>query len=170
MRSGLVTGACSRAALVALVGLAAACGTAEPPEGPTPEFEDDRPATIAATERAFSTWRGQGLERYRFRWQRTCFCPVELISPAIVTVRGGVVVAAELEEGGSAVPAGDLGRYQTIDDVFGAVFDAIQENAYLIRVRYHPERGYPETLYVDRDLRIADEEFGLEIGEVTPLP
>jgi hypothetical protein len=170
MRSGIARGGFWRGALLAVAGLATACGTAEPPEGPTPEFEDDRPATIAATEQAFSTWRAQGLERYRFRWQRTCFCPVELISPAIVTVRDGVVVAAELEEDGSAVPAGDLGRYQTIDDVFGAVFDAIRGNAYLIRVRYHPQQGYPETLYVDRDLRIADEEFGLEIGVVTPLP
>jgi Family of unknown function (DUF6174) len=170
MRSAIAGVAWSRGALLAMVGLATACGTAELPEGPAAEFDDDRPATIAATERAFSTWRSQGLEGYRFRWQRTCFCPVELIAPAVVTVRDGVVVAAELEDDGSAVPAEDLGRYETIDDVFAALFDAIRGSAYLIRVRYHPDRGYPETLYVDQDLRIADEEYGLEISGVAPLP
>jgi len=170
MRPGLRGGAWRRAALVASLVVTAACGTAELPEGPSGEFEDDRTATIAASERAFALWQGQGLERYRFRWQRTCFCPVDLIAPALVTVRDGVVASAVLVEDGSTVPVGDLDRYQTIDDTFGAIFDAIRENAYLIRVRYHPEQGYPETLYVDQDTRIADEEYGLEIGEVTPLP
>jgi len=160
MRKDVALAPGPRVALVALAALAAGCGTAEAPGAPSAAFEDDRGATRAATERAFSRWRSQGLERYRFRWQRTCFCTADLIAPAVVTVRDGVVVSAELAADGAPVAAADLERFETIDGVFGAILEAIREQAYLIRVRYHPERGYPELLFVDQDVRIAD---------VTPL-
>ncbi|MBT5773744.1 MAG: hypothetical protein HOH95_05130, partial [Dehalococcoidia bacterium] len=59
-----------------------------------------------------------------------------------------------------------VGR-QTIDGLFNLIEEAIDQRAAAINVTYHPTLGYPLDAYIDYDLRIADEELGFTIHQLT---
>ena len=55
-------------------------------------------------------------------------------------------------------------------NIFDRLQRAIDAEAVLMVVRYHPDQGHPESIYVDLDERIADEEWGTTIAEPPSPP
>jgi Family of unknown function (DUF6174) len=155
-------------ALAALVPAAAslvACGGPTTPiDGPT---ADDRAATRAAFDSARRRWDAVGIESYRYRYRRLCFCAPPVTEPVRITVRAGSV--AEVVFAGSGEPAASLSDYPTIDGIFALIGEALETEAYEVRVEYDPALGYPVSVYVDRNPMIADEEQRIEAGELEPL-
>jgi hypothetical protein len=150
---------------VVLIGLAiAACGSSTSPTDA--RAPDDRPATRAAFEQARGRWNSLGISNYQYSFQRSCFCAPSFRSPVRITVRAGRVATVVSADTGQAVsPEG----YPTVDDLFVTLQEALDADAYLIRVTYDPARGYPTSFYIDRSPQIADEELAIEAKELAPL-
>lgn len=150
--------------------LTACGGTTGPPTGPSDgggPFADDRPATRAAFQAARQRWIGAGIASYQYSYRRTCFCTPAATAPVRITVRGGRVAAVVLADSGEPVPPTG---YPTIDELFLTLQQALDSGAYEIRATYDVARGYPTSLYIDRDPGVADEEMRIDASDLQPLP
>jgi hypothetical protein len=78
-------------------------------------------------------------------------------------VRSSVVVSAQRLDGGPTDPA----QYLSVERLFGVIDEAIREDAARIRVVYDARLGFPADVYIDWDERLADEEFGYEVRDLT---
>ena len=128
-----------------------------PPVGAGPAAERS-PELDAARER----WMAAGLDAYAFTLRRSCFCPSpDYTGPFEVTVRGGAIDTVRLD--GATV---DDERGMTVDDLFDLLEDAYERGAVRVDADFDAELGYPTSLYVDYDQRIADEEIGYFVSEL----
>lgn len=148
----------SRTAVLLSALLAAACGLTEP-SGPHGEVK-------AHLLQARRQWVAQGLADYTYVFSRSCFCVFEYREPVTITVRGGNIVSVVTVANGSPR---DSSTYQTIEGLFDDIQQAIDEEAATIRADYDPSRGYPTSVYIDIDQRMADEEISFEARSLAPL-
>ncbi len=101
--------------LAALAVGAASCGLLEP---------DPWAERQAALDASRALWEDAGITAYSYELCRECYCA--LAGDFIVTVEDGTVVRAERPED-SPIPTEELPFVETIDDLFHAVQDAIDE-------------------------------------------
>lgn len=134
-------------AAVLMVG-AAACD----PVGP--ESWGDRRAEM---EEQRAVWADAGVDSYRYRVMRGCYCSGP-VGEFEVTVVAGEVSAAEATQDGEAVPDSVLAEIPTVDDLFAVIEEAITAEVDDLDVEYHPELGYPTLIDIDRDQRAIDDE------------
>ena len=142
-------------ALVAVVLLLTACGGGE----------EDAPAaeTVPVAYRmARAQWLQSEVTSYRFTLRQSCFCPPE--EPVVVTVRGGVVAAARFTPSGTPVGAERLATLPTLSGLFALADAAYAARAAQIDFRANATHGYLETLYIDPDYQMADEERGYTVS------
>ena len=118
---------------------------------------------------ARAIWRATGPASYTYRYQRTCFCPIEATRQAIVTVRNGVVESAVYADDGQPVDPQFIEHFRTVDVLFDMLQEAIANEASTITVSYDPTYGYPLSAYVDYDPNMADEELRFTAGELEPI-
>lgn len=114
-------------------------------------------------------WLSKKQQNYTFTLQRSCYCLPEYTTPIMITVQDGKVVSAvteslkmELKEDGSeAAPImiDVIDRAMTIDQLFKEIKQSIDSNAASIDVKYDPTWGYPRSISIDLDKRMADEEL-----------
>jgi hypothetical protein len=138
--------------------LAVGCGITEP-SGPLAGAQAD----LTEARRLF---RSQGLSDYSYVLTRGCFCTPEYREPTTVTIRGGRVVSAVSVSTGEPR---NLDWYESIDGLFDSLQAAIDDDAARIQAEYDPARGYPISVYIDLDERLADEEISYEARALTPL-
>jgi hypothetical protein len=107
-------------------------------------------------------------ESYRFRLVVSCYCPGTGV-PIKVTVEDDEVVRAvylAADEGRGVDEKGDPADklyWLTIDDIIKAANDT---RAARVTVEWPPGQDYPSSVYVDKDLDMADEEIGYEVSAV----
>jgi hypothetical protein len=155
--------------VVLSLALLAACGddadgaTATPTEIPDPNSITDPQGALDA---ARARWAVEGGDSYdmSFNWQ--CFCVVDYVARVDLEVRGGAVTAGTVEDTGDALPADRLADYETVDELFDLIQDAIDQDAYEIRTSYD-STGYPDEVWIDYDAATADEERGFFIHSLT---
>ena len=164
-------------ALVALVAIA--CGTDDPGSRPTagPEATPTvGPISTPIAEASDITralgearvrWDALGLVDYEFRTNWVCFCLREFNAQVDLEVRDGVIVGGVYAPETGFTSAVDLSLYETVKGLFDIITDAIVRDAHKITATYHPEYGYPESVFIDYDERIADEERGFAIQKLT---
>ena len=141
--------------------LVLACGDSD---GQGPERQAQRDLIANASD-----WAELGITDYTFTFTRTCFCPVDLFRPAEVVVRGGVIQSATYVDDGQPVDPGYLPSYQTIDELFETITDALRRDAVVLDVTYDPDLHYPTHGYIDISEQIADEEQGFTASDLVPL-
>ena len=101
-------------------------------------------------------WAENGADDYRYRMQRSCFCPPEITTPGIVVVRGDAITEVSRVDGfGSLDPA----PYLSVDGLFAVIQDAIDQGADEISVSWDPLLGYPTDIYVDSIIPAVDDEI-----------
>lgn len=151
-----------RARLLILIG-ATSFAACDNPVGPPP-------LTAAAKELAAArrTWAAQGLLSYRFRFQRLCFCGPDATAPLTVVVSRNRVISVTRAETGEPVAPGES-LPLTVERLFVEIERAIDQGAAALTVHYDPVRGYPLSIDIDRDFRIADEEVYYRASELAPL-
>lgn len=98
--------------------------------------------------------------------QRSTFSPVDFNRPVNVVEQGGEIVSATFADTGEAVPQNVFDSLDTIDDVFERLENAYENNAATVNVTYDEQFGYPTSVFIDQDERIADEEVGYTISNV----
>ncbi len=102
-------------------------------------------------------WAQADLHDYTFRLSVDCDCEPALRRDVIVVVRGDVPVSVTHADDGTAAPAGTFDRFDTVEDLFRRVQEAVDANAASIAVLYEGEAGvssayalgYPESAILD---------------------
>lgn len=126
-------------------------------DGPTAPRDDLR----AARRR----WEGARPASYAFTFERVCFCPVELVRPTIVTVRGGVVESLRYVDGGAPVDPRFAGQFPTIDGLFDALEALLARDPAVFEARYDAGRGFPVRVDVDPIRDAVDDEVGYRVRD-----
>jgi hypothetical protein len=117
-----------------------------------------------ALNEALSLWNTNGVGSYKFEFQRHCFCTEEYRAPYVVTVERGTVVAVSEVNGAMLEPESELFQYAyTMERLFATIQSALDRSAYKVVVKYNVNYGYPESMDLDYDVRIADQGFKLEV-------
>ncbi|MCH7738684.1 MAG: hypothetical protein IIC93_00885 [Chloroflexi bacterium] len=168
--------------VIALVAIA--CGTDEPSSSPTatpaptgtvvsdlPPAGDPPPAdpTTDAGQLALARarWAALDISDYDVTMSLQCFCPLNVSKMVDLKVRDGVIARGVRPAGSDVNTEIVLERYRTVEGLFDFVADAIEQEAHSITAIYHPEHGYPESVFVDFVSNIADEEHGFTIEKIT---
>lgn len=107
---------------------------------------------------------------YTYTLRRTCNCPAELSGPFRIRVRDGAVEDIQPPSTPSfprngAPTMGDLFRRVGQQCVRPCERDDDSVGADECRVTYGPEHGNIETLYIDRERMMADEEISIQISD-----
>ena len=120
-----------------------------------PEEKRDR----LELEHSWRIWQARRAANYQYVQQRLCFCPVEVVSPVLVTVSNDVVVARRYASEDTPIPIQLSNVWGTIDDLFRLIDRAIEEEAASLHVTYHNTLGYPTHISIDYRTSIADDEI-----------
>lgn len=114
-------------------------------------------------------WENSGLKQsgYSFRLERSAFAPLEAIRPTISHVAPDGSVNDVFADTGVAVPDNYNHANASIDSLFNIIKSAIDSNADNVQVEYDPTSGYPTSIFIDYDTRLADEELRLNISDLT---
>jgi hypothetical protein len=120
-------------------------------------------AMRAQLDRNRQLWNERGLSDYQYVFNWSCFCLPEYTAPVNIKVERGEWT--EISSVGDGVPVieKDWRRYKTIEELFDIIDEALLQDAKEIRVEYDPDLGYPSSVFIDYDERIADEERGFNV-------
>ena len=125
-------------------------------------------------EQAKARWDARSFTDYSYEIRTSCFCPPEIVRWTRVTVRGGVVVAAEAVEPDPNFPITTLTLWEPIDSVFASLrqtLDNADDNSHLatLRVEYDAQLGFPTLIGIRMKPTVADGDSEKTLRNVTPL-
>ena len=100
-------------------------------------------------------------QSYSYIVRITCECPAEVTRPVVVWVDRGSVEFLFYEDDGRPVPLSIADSFPSVEQLFDAIQDAIDRNADSVDVEYDFTYGYPTSVYIDYDRRVADEELSV---------
>jgi hypothetical protein len=111
-------------------------------------------------------WDSSGLSDYQVQYRRVCFCPTDITSPVIVSVKDGAIDSLTYAETGEPVGEAFHDLFPDVSGMFDIIQDAIDQEAESIRVSYDPNLGHPVSVGIDYSYMIADEELGFEVSSL----
>jgi uncharacterized protein DUF6174 len=149
--AGLEVAMTSRFGAFLLLGLTAA--GCEAPTAP-----GDRGLLAEARDK----WRAQNQDSYSFELNRNCFCVLGG-RRMTVTVRAGLVVAADYLDTSGPVDAALLSFIPTVPDLFDLIDDALNRQVASFLAEYDPTFGYPTRIEVDYSATTADDEIAFSV-------
>ena len=98
---------------------------------------------------------------YSYVVRVNCECPTDVTRPVTVWVDRGSIEYLLYEDDGRPVPFSYSNSFPSVEQLFDAIQDGIDRRADVIDVEYDPTYGYPTSVYIDYDRRVADEELSL---------
>lgn len=116
---------------------------------------------------ARALWRSREPALYAYTATYTCFC---LIGPVhVLAGRDSVLTAQE-----ASIPPGTLTdaahkQHYAIDSLLAEVGALLDRDHDSHRVSFDKTYGFPDTVYIDFDRQMADEEYGLRITDFHPV-
>lgn len=137
--------------LIALTACLAGCSDAISGPDPRGELEANR-----------NRWQSVGFTDYTYRVDRACFCG--FFGLAEIEVRNGVIVAVTQVEDGTSVDPEFFQFYDTVEDLFDLIEDAIAREAEVLNVEYNDQLGYPTTIELDYAFNVADDELTVTVS------
>lgn len=118
---------------------------------------------------ARARWASQRIARYRFDYQRSCFCPMEVVRPVTIEVLGDSVVAVTDRRTGEAVPSVVFGhRWPTIPGLFAELERAVRD-ADAVEATYDVGTGHPAHAKIDWIRQAVDDESEFTAGNLRRL-
>ncbi len=123
----------------------------------------DRDYQKSQFEESRLLWNEKGLTHYTYQFNWSCFCLPDYIAPVDIRVEQGEWISILQSESGSPVAREDWDRYESIEGLFEILKDAFDQDASHIHAEYHPEYGYPTSVFIDYSKQIADEERGFNV-------
>ncbi|RWX43416.1 hypothetical protein H206_03122 [Candidatus Electrothrix aarhusensis] len=102
-------------------------------------------------------WKNANLSNYTYTYKRMCFCPQE--EDIVVTVQYGNVTAASYYPSHNPVLPERLDGLFTVEELFQVIQKAITNEVAQLDVTYNAELGYPESIFIDVDKQMIDEEM-----------
>lgn len=120
---------------------------------------DDRDRAQSRLDRNWDRFLDFAPVSYSYVMRRQCECPRDVTRPVQVWVDRGVIEYLIYDDTQSNVPLSYASAFFSAEDMFDIIQDAIDRDADVIDVDYDPSFGYPTSVYIDYDTRVADEEF-----------
>lgn len=102
---------------------------------------------------------------YEFTLQRTCYCTPDFVRPRRVIVKGGEVIEVRFADGEGGDTSDLINATPTIEELFDSIA-AGADSWYKLAVIFDAESGFPESIDIDEDDMIADEERNIVITDV----
>lgn len=140
--------------LVLMIALAAGCGD----DGASSPSTTAPAGPIQSVDAAIARWAASRVDSYAIEIAQTGFMPSPRVQSAQID---GAKVSSS-----AGTPLTFL-TAPTVEGLFAFLKAPDQVNAAEVRVTYDEALGYPKTIFVDYDRRIADEEMHLAVA-VTP--
>jgi Family of unknown function (DUF6174) len=99
-------------------------------------------------------WNGKNVDSYSFILELQCFCaPASQLRPVLVTVQNGAVTSLLYYHQNPAqrtpAPAEVFAPYDTVEELFDIVGEAIRQDADVLQVGYDEEYGFPDIANID---------------------
>ena len=117
--------------------------------------------------RARQAWQEAGVSAYHFDLSVECTgCSAALQQPVRVTVADGATTVV-YSQNGQPAPADVFAPYDTVEEIFDVVGDAISRDADILQVGYHPELGYPFVVSAVYDAASGDQLL-IQVAALTP--
>lgn len=110
-----------------------------------------------------ATWNNQAIEQYTYDYVPNCFCDIGGVKFSIEVKNNAIVSVYNQQTGAVVDPADYHSSFRTINGLFDLIQAAIKANAASINATYSKEKGYPESIYIDYNEMMADEEFGATV-------
>lgn len=133
---------------------------------PTPSTESyfiaNRDLLAAETK-----WRENKPTHYSYMLQRSCFCTPEFRKPIAIEVSGSTVIKSTVD--GFALPLERHADAVSVEGLFDIIRQAIDGKAARIDVQYDAQNGHPQSISIDQNAQIADEELYLTASEFTSM-
>lgn len=108
--------------------------------------------------RARAVWDARGSDDYRMTVRLT---GAWVGGAAVIQVRDGAPVSVQPMGGSNdPLPAELFRDYDTVEELFGIVQRAVDEDAFRIDAEYHTRLGLPVDVFIDLMERAVDEEHG----------
>lgn len=123
---------------------------------------------------ARSLWDSKNVSSYTYILELQCFCaPATQLSPVLVTVENGAVKSLQYwntdPSKRTPAPASIFGPYDTVEELFDFVADAIDRDADVLQVGYDPDYGVPSVANVDY-VSGGSEQLLFFVTDFTPAP
>jgi hypothetical protein len=100
--------------------------------------------------RARALWGREGGPSYAFTMELQCYCaPGTSLAPVVVTVKNGQPVSRIYKTSPATTASAEVfGPYDTVDELFEVIEDAIDRDANVLQVGYNDAKGFPEVINV----------------------
>lgn len=127
--------------------------------------EEEEPISEAEAQlkAAITKWNASTLKSYQYTFQRVCFCIDE--PPVVITVEDNQIVSAVHKDIDQPVSDETLAQLMTITEMFELIEKEMEKEVEVLNVTYHPDLGYPLSVFVDVWVNVADEEYFLYVSE-----
>ena len=122
---------------------------------------------MSEAQRRRDAWRSRHITDYLIEISVGCFCPWPQ-TPAILEVRGGVVVALKDTTGRSMGTPREPWSPYTVEGLFDAVEQAARRLD-VLEVAYDPRYDYPAQLRGDAKIGLPDDWFWVRASRLTPI-
>ena len=155
--------------LLALFSLLTACNTTG--NNPTTPTAPSTPVSPyqQTLDKYQQRWQQANITHYLYIFQRSCFCPSEYRSPVVTEVNNNTVISAHLKGAKQPLSNNLNGNKQTINYFFDKIQDAINRKAHQLTIKYNEQYGYPESISIDYDKMMADEELYISAKDFQKL-
>ena len=146
----------TRAAIALSIGALVACG--DDPVSPRMEALAEAEALWNRTKPASDS--------YTVDQQVMCFC-LYGASTFRVTVTAGAITRVHDPQKVSDLPANEISRFRTVDQLFNEVRAAMAKSGVLTSVEYHPTMGVPSEVSLDPIKNAIDDEVAYLTNSLT---
>lgn len=116
---------------------------------------------------AKARWQALQVNDYEFTLALACECgdPADL-RDVVITVENGVPVSRVYEDDpDEAAPESIYGPYDTVEELFDIVADAISDDPDILNVGYHPTYGLPLVFQLDPNTTVGDDYLLFEVTD-----
>jgi hypothetical protein len=124
----------------------------------------DRVAAQQALDANIALWQRSSMASYQYTYLQQCFCPLR--GDIVVTVVNGQVTEAFRLRDGTYLSAQEIGGVFPIEGLFNKIQESINRNVYSLKVTYNATLGYPESIAIDQDARLVDDEVTYTVRDL----
>jgi hypothetical protein len=152
---------------LALAAVLAGCGSETGDDDVAGQDQTSDETTSTTAPPTGPPWPEFPHDDYTFVYSTSCYCVAAGAHIEVTVVDDELVEAAYVGKGGRGVEPGDpVAEYQLI--TMDVVIDhANTEDAAQVTVEWPAGQDYPDSVWVDLDEQMADEELGYTIHRVT---
>ena len=122
---------------------------------------DDLSREQSRLDRNWDRFQSTAPLSYTYTVRVACDCPTDVTRPVTVWVDRGSIEYLLYADDGRPVPLSYANSFPSVEQLFDAIQDGIDRQADYLDIEYDPTYGYPTSVYIDYDRRVADEELSL---------